>query len=58
MMVKDPVCGMELDLDKAFAKRTQDGRKFHFCSPECLEQFDEQPEKYAFPEEPEHSDHD
>ncbi len=53
MKVFDPVCAMEFDVEHMFAERTYDGQKWHFCSPECLRQFDEHPEKYAYPPAPE-----
>ncbi|MBI2455526.1 MAG: YHS domain-containing protein, partial [candidate division NC10 bacterium] len=34
-MVKDPVCGMEIEEGKAHAKREHGGRTFHFCSANC-----------------------
>ena len=46
-MVKDPVCGMEIDPQSAFATREHMGQIFHFCSPSCVEEFDTDPHKYA-----------
>jgi class 3 adenylate cyclase len=43
----DPVCGMELDPDRAAAEVTWAGRRYWFCSPRCLPRFAEAPEKYA-----------
>lgn len=31
MKVKDPVCGMEIEAEKAFAKREHAGQTFYFC---------------------------
>jgi Cu+-exporting ATPase len=45
-MVRDPVCGMELDPTKAFAKREHMGQVFYFCSENCTKQFDENPHQY------------
>lgn len=47
MPVKDPVCGMEIDPNSAFANRQSKGQMFYFCSKNCLEQFDAAPEKYT-----------
>ncbi|HLB49508.1 MAG TPA: HAD-IC family P-type ATPase, partial [Anaerolineales bacterium] len=47
MLVKDPVCGMQIDIEMAFAARQHKGRTFHFCSENCVTQFDSAPEQYA-----------
>lgn len=47
MRVKDPVCGMDIDPNSAFANRQSKGQTFYFCSENCLEQFDAAPEKYT-----------
>lgn len=46
MPIKDPVCGMEIDPQTAFASRQAKGQTFYFCSENCLKQFDASPEKY------------
>jgi len=46
-MVHDPVCGMEIDPDSAFAVREHMGKKFYFCSENCLKKFDSDPHQYA-----------
>ncbi|MEK7785202.1 MAG: YHS domain-containing protein, partial [Chloroflexota bacterium] len=40
MLVKDPVCGMQIDSESAFAARTVKGQTFYFCSENCVKQFD------------------
>ncbi len=40
--VQDPVCGMTIDPDQAFATRTFGGETFYFCSERCVGQFDQQ----------------
>jgi len=50
-MVKDPVCGMEIDPKTAFATREHSGRKFYFCSQSCVDKFDADPHKYGHPAE-------
>lgn len=46
-MVKDPVCGMQVDESKTAHKSEHKGKTYHFCSANCKEQFDKEPEKYA-----------
>ncbi|MSP13186.1 MAG: heavy metal translocating P-type ATPase [Chloroflexi bacterium] len=46
-MVKDPVCGMEIELETAFASREYYGQKFYFCSQTCVDQFDANPAQYT-----------
>ncbi|MDD3982611.1 MAG: YHS domain-containing protein [Candidatus Omnitrophica bacterium] len=43
---KDPVCGKEVDPDKAAAKISMSGRTFFFCSLECKEEFGRNSGKY------------
>jgi Cu+-exporting ATPase len=47
MIVKDPVCGMEIDPNTAFAVREHMGQKFYFCSADCVGKFDTDPHRYA-----------
>jgi Cu+-exporting ATPase len=44
--VKDPVCGMMVDPQKAAGQSQYAGKAYHFCSPRCAERFAEQPEKF------------
>lgn len=46
MTVRDPVCGMEIDPQSAFAKRAHMGQTFYFCSQSCVDQFDKDPHRY------------
>ena len=48
-MVKDPVCGMELDPAQAAASMTYAGTTYWFCSPACHERFQATPAQYAVP---------
>jgi YHS domain-containing protein len=43
----DPVCGMEIDPQKAAGTRLAGGRKLFFCSSKCLEAFDKDPAVYS-----------
>ncbi len=55
-MVKDPVCGMEIEEQAAVASHVYDGRTYYFCSHACEEQFLEKPEFFVTPQkEPEGS---
>lgn len=45
-MVKDLVCSMDVNEDKAAASSSYKGKKYYFCSPVCKTKFDENPEKY------------
>ncbi len=47
MTVRDPVCGMEIEPQSAFAKREHMGQAFYFCSQSCVEKFDADPHRYA-----------
>jgi Cu+-exporting ATPase len=53
--LKDPVCGMELTYETAQARSEHDGQTYYFCSLDCKEQFDKNPEKYVTHEHEAHS---
>jgi YHS domain-containing protein len=44
-MAKDPVCGMEVDPDRAAATAEYQGETYYFCSPGCKAAFEKEPEK-------------
>ncbi|MBE2201368.1 MAG: heavy metal translocating P-type ATPase [Anaerolinea sp.] len=46
-MIKDPVCGMEVNPETAAAKRDHMGQTFYFCSSQCADTFDTDPHKFA-----------
>ena len=46
-MATDPVCGMKIDEATAEARTTYKGKTYYFCSSECKETFDANPEKYV-----------
>jgi P-type Cu+ transporter len=46
-MQNDPVCGMQVDEQKASTKSQHQGRTYYFCSSDCKQKFDQQPEQYA-----------
>lgn len=46
-MVKDPVCGMQIEEQAAAATRTMGGKTYYFCSNRCTEQFDRSPTDFT-----------
>ena len=45
-LVKDVVCGMEVDPDTAPAKSEYQGVTYYFCAEGCKQDFDANPQKY------------
>jgi Cu+-exporting ATPase len=48
-MVKDPVCDMALDEQKAIHKSDHKGHPYYFCSAMCKALFAKEPERYLIP---------
>ena len=46
-MAKDPVCGMEVDENKAAATKEYQGKTYYFCSESCGTRFSEDPDKFV-----------
>jgi YHS domain-containing protein len=46
-MSKDPVCGMNIDERQASAKAEHQGKTFYFCSVDCKEEFEQNPQRYT-----------
>jgi Cu+-exporting ATPase len=44
--VKDPVCGMWVDPEKARGSSVYKEKKYYFCSPRCQEKFNAEPDKF------------
>ena len=44
---KDPVCGMDVDKQKAAGHSEHQGKTYYFCSLACKQKFDKEPAKYA-----------
>ncbi len=42
-MVKDPVCGMQIDASQAAAQTVCEGQAYYFCSEECRRPLEENP---------------
>jgi YHS domain-containing protein len=45
-MAKDPVCGMDVNPEKAAATYDYNGKTYYFCSDHCKHNFAENPEEY------------
>ncbi|MGE5249792.1 MAG: YHS domain-containing protein [Bacteroidota bacterium] len=43
---RDPVCGMQVTPETAGAHTEYDGQIYYFCSDECRESFEMDPERY------------
>lgn len=50
-MATDPVCLMTVDEHDAKGTSEYEGRTYYFCSTGCKVEFDEDPERFAHPEE-------
>jgi YHS domain-containing protein len=46
-MVKDPVCGMQIDEKKAAGKSEYRGTTYYFCAAICKTKFDQNPSAYV-----------
>ena len=46
-MMRDVVCGMDVDPAEAPAKLDHDGTTYYFCSEECKADFAADPERYV-----------
>jgi len=46
-MVRDPVCGMDIDEKTAEFKSEYKGRVYYFCCRRCKDVFDRNPAKYV-----------
>ncbi len=45
-MAKDLVCGMDVDPRQAVEQSEYQGQTYLFCSTNCKQQFDQNPEQY------------
>ncbi len=50
-MPRDPVCGMNVNEDRAAGRSDYLGRSYYFCSDRCKMEFDKSPDRYARPDE-------
>lgn len=56
-MVKDPVCGMDVDPKTSTLKSEYQGEIYYFCSQGCKGAFEKEPQKYLMAAEHSHSGH-
>ncbi len=47
MAVTDPVCGMSVEEEDAEGTSEYQGQTYYFCSMDCKEAFDANPEDYV-----------
>lgn len=45
-VVKDPVCGMEIDPEAAAGTSEYEGTTYYFCAEGCKKEFDADPQKF------------
>ena len=45
-VVKDPVCGMDIDISTAAGHTDHAGQTYYFCGSKCKEKFDHDPVQY------------
>lgn len=46
-IVKDPVCGMDVEMATAAGHSEYQGQTYYFCGSACKEKFDLDPSQYA-----------
>lgn len=46
-VVKDPVCGMDVDTASAAGRSEYQGQTYYFCGAKCKEKFDIDPKAYV-----------
>ncbi len=46
-LVKDVVCGMEINPEEAAGQSEYQGKTFYFCAPGCKRKFDANPQQYV-----------
>ena len=44
---RDPVCSMQVDEKNAAGQSEYQGQTYYFCSENCKERFDENPQQYV-----------
>ena len=44
--VKDPVCGMDVEMASGVARSDYKGHTYYFCGSGCKSKFDHSPEQY------------
>lgn len=51
-MVKDPVCGMNVDPKSAAGEAVFEGQTYYFCSAGCRKAFEQDPRKFVHSPKP------
>ena len=51
-VIRDPVCGMDVDMGTAKHRHVHAGRELGFCNPKCMEKFIAQPDAYLEAKDP------
>jgi len=46
-MMKDPVCGMDIDPVRAVVSHEHDGKTYYFCSKACALKFERDPASFV-----------
>ncbi len=46
-MTRDPVCGMDVDENKAQLRSEHTGKTYYFCSQSCKEVFEKNPRRFV-----------
>jgi YHS domain-containing protein len=46
-MAKDPVCGMQVDEQRAAGTREYQGQTYYVCSSRCEQRFERDPQRYV-----------
>lgn len=44
---RDPVCGMEINMEDAAGSSQHQGETYYFCSTNCKEKFEQNPQQYV-----------
>ena len=44
---RDPVCGMEINTQDAAGTSQHQGETYYFCSTNCKEKFEQNPQQYV-----------
>lgn len=52
MIVRDPVCGMEVDPHASLHSLDHSGHRFHFCAAHCHDKFGDHPEEFISAKDP------
>lgn len=45
-ILRDPVCGVRINRNKAHIVITVDGEDYYLCCPKCQSEFEANPERY------------